>query len=763
MATQQVQCTNIKFTGHDGTNWYYGTSSTAWKSTSYNTNGGLPCFGHQGNYLRALIIQFTTPTFPSGSTNKKIHFTFPIWRGDTSYTTAYAGSIDFRWRALATGPSLSSQSATQYLNSTSYLTENIETKNIGNTYTSQTFTINASNLNSNTTYYLAIYANSYIENKTRVGCMANNFQYANNYEQLNVLAEYTTSSSTTTTYTYDCYDTTNNTWIDSETYETDTTATSITRPTITGYTYTGYSVGSSWSTSGVQYTGTTCTQHNASNRIIIFYYTKNSSGGGGGSVTPTSWSWNGSYATKLGSMQNGGNTSFSFNLSTGKVGYCPFSPDVNGTITVYTTGSDDTYGYLVDADNATLYTSAGYGSQLFYDNHSNVYTDDDDSGDDSNFSYTYDVTANTAYNIIFAGYDGLSESVSGTLFFTFTPSITTWQTPVRIASISGSSYTTYSTTSTVNKYNAGYVQYTTPSYAGKIVFETTSESTSPDYISYLSTSELSKGSGTNRYTAVTGAILEDDDDGGAEGYDTLISYECNASTIYYWYVNSDWANSGTYSIPWKLNYYRKYTITYNANNGTGAPSAQSFYADNTTVSISNTTPTRSNYIFLGWSTNASATSATYTAGSSQTLSTQNYTLYAIWEPIKYYITVKYHTNDGSNNIFATKDYNSTATGVPFNIITDIPTRDKYEFLGWGTYELDTTPDYQPGTKNLTYQGNSSSENPAICNLYAVWKKKGNIYYCINDKWLLCETYIYKNEKWESCQFSYSPEGTSWEQ
>jgi hypothetical protein len=122
-----------------------------------------------------------------------------------------------------------------------------------------------------------------------------------------------------------------------------------------------------------------------------------------------------------------------------------------------------------------------------------------------------------------------------------------------MASISGSSH---AATSSANCYNAGYVMYKTPSYAGKLIIETTSGSTNPDYYSYFATTTLSAASGTDRNASVTGYISSDDDGVGV-GYDTRITYfPCSASTYYYWYVNAAFRSSGTYSIPWKLNYYR---------------------------------------------------------------------------------------------------------------------------------------------------------------------------------------------------------------
>lgn len=72
-----------------------------------------------------------------------------------------------------------------------------------------------------------------------------------------------------------------------------------------------------------------------------------------------------------------------------------------------------------------------------------------------------------------------------------------------------------------------------------------------------------------------------------------------------------------------------YTVIYNANGGSGAPGNQTKYY-NTTLTLSNTIPTRPGYTFLGWSTSSTATSATYQPGSSFA-NNDNTTLYAVWK------------------------------------------------------------------------------------------------------------------------------------
>lgn len=75
------------------------------------------------------------------------------------------------------------------------------------------------------------------------------------------------------------------------------------------------------------------------------------------------------------------------------------------------------------------------------------------------------------------------------------------------------------------------------------------------------------------------------------------------------------------------------TLAYNANGGSGAPSSQT-HLINTTSKISGAKPTRDKYVFLGWSTSSSATSATYIADGQYTNNNftngATVTLYAVW-------------------------------------------------------------------------------------------------------------------------------------
>lgn len=85
------------------------------------------------------------------------------------------------------------------------------------------------------------------------------------------------------------------------------------------------------------------------------------------------------------------------------------------------------------------------------------------------------------------------------------------------------------------------------------------------------------------------------------------------------------ANTTLYAV-WRAN---TYTISFDANGGTGAPSNQ-MKTYGTALTLSSTVPTRTNYDFLGWSTSKTATTATYTAGGSFTSNAAT-KLYAVWK------------------------------------------------------------------------------------------------------------------------------------
>lgn len=95
---------------------------------------------------------------------------------------------------------------------------------------------------------------------------------------------------------------------------------------------------------------------------------------------------------------------------------------------------------------------------------------------------------------------------------------------------------------------------------------------------------------------------------------------------------TSYSSGGAYTANASVTLYAQwtiqtYSIKYDANGGTGAPSAQT-KTYNTTLKLSTTKPSRTGYNFLGWNTSKTATTATYAAGANYTANSAA-TLYAI--------------------------------------------------------------------------------------------------------------------------------------
>lgn len=169
--------------------------------------------------------------------------------------------------------------------------------------------------------------------------------------------------------------------------------------------------------------------------------------------------------------------------------------------------------------------------------------------------------------------------------------------------------------------------------------------------------------------------------------------------------NTDNGDSATKAINLSVTVpaWTSYTVKYNANGGSGAPSSQTKWKDQA-LTLSSTKPTRTGYSFQGWATSASG-SVAYAAGASYTANAA-VTLYAVWKANTY--TVKYDANGGSG-----APGNQTKTyGTALTLSSTKPTRTNYNFKGWGTSASATTVSYAAGA--------SYTANAAI-TLYAVWE------------------------------------------
>lgn len=158
--------------------------------------------------------------------------------------------------------------------------------------------------------------------------------------------------------------------------------------------------------------------------------------------------------------------------------------------------------------------------------------------------------------------------------------------------------------------------------------------------------------------------------------------------------------TGTLSIP-----YGTYSITYNANGGTGAPSAQT-KTHGTAITLRTGTPTRTGYDFVRWDTKKDDSGTNYAAGASYTANA-NATLYAQWKLKTYKVT--YNANGGSGAPSAQTKTHGTA----LTLSTSVPTRDGYNFKGWAT----------SSSGSVAYAAGASYTTNSAVTLYAKWELK----------------------------------------
>lgn len=152
-------------------------------------------------------------------------------------------------------------------------------------------------------------------------------------------------------------------------------------------------------------------------------------------------------------------------------------------------------------------------------------------------------------------------------------------------------------------------------------------------------------------------------------------------------VNLTATNGATVNLyaKWTPN---KYTVTYNANGGTGAPGNQTktYGVD---LTLSSTKPTRSGYTFNGWNTNSGGTGTNYASGGKYT-GNANLTLYAKWTPIPVY-TIAYNANGGTGTM------SSHTTTSSATIKDNAFSKTGYTFDGWIVQRNDSKYYHSDGT------------------------------------------------------------------
>ena len=130
----------------------------------------------------------------------------------------------------------------------------------------------------------------------------------------------------------------------------------------------------------------------------------------------------------------------------------------------------------------------------------------------------------------------------------------------------------------------------------------------------------------------------------------------------------------------------KYTITYDANGGQGAPAAVEVHVDET-VSLSESIPSRENYTFVGWAGNPDSSAADYQPGDRFTMGNSLVTLFAVWQQNP---ALTYHANGGVFSTYAGAAY--PVAGSKVTLTSARPQKEGYTFIGWAESETATAAD-----------------------------------------------------------------------
>ena len=157
-----------------------------------------------------------------------------------------------------------------------------------------------------------------------------------------------------------------------------------------------------------------------------------------------------------------------------------------------------------------------------------------------------------------------------------------------------------------------------------------------------------------------------------------------------------------------------YSVTYNANGGTGSMTDNEKYAKGAKATVKSNSFRNGDMVFLGWNTKADGTGTTYYPNSTVEI-TDNVTLYARWGGKDSTVTLTYNANYGTSPAIKVKTYanNELVQLEAANLFT----RPDYEFTGWNTKADGSGTSFAAGS-NARVDDVDEDENV----LYAQWKQ-----------------------------------------
>ncbi len=148
------------------------------------------------------------------------------------------------------------------------------------------------------------------------------------------------------------------------------------------------------------------------------------------------------------------------------------------------------------------------------------------------------------------------------------------------------------------------------------------------------------------------------------------------------------------------------TLTFYANNASGATAAQTIATD-ATANLNANTFTKSGYTFVGWACNPTATEAEYSDGALYTMQAGGGALYAVWTAEAKTLTFNANgaTGGSTADILSNTDKNVTLPSCGF-------TKEGHTFNGWNTASNGSGMAYSVGSTYKMTAGDNA--------LYAQW-------------------------------------------
>ncbi|MCL2367550.1 MAG: InlB B-repeat-containing protein, partial [Oscillospiraceae bacterium] len=161
-----------------------------------------------------------------------------------------------------------------------------------------------------------------------------------------------------------------------------------------------------------------------------------------------------------------------------------------------------------------------------------------------------------------------------------------------------------------------------------------------------------------------------------------------------------------------------YTVTYDANGGSGAPLDSARYAEGAAVTVLDKGEmTRPGYDFTGWNTQKDGKGDSYRAADTFQMPDENLSLYAQWDAIDYSVT--YYPGGAEGDVPVDLKAYHVGDDVDVAAPTGL-TYSNYRFMGWRA-NLSGTPLIQPGEEAFKMP-------PADVELAAEWAREYKVTY-----------------------------------